>query len=415
MSSTTPRRRRLRRKAKFATIVTHRWLSLALGLVLLVITTSGAAVVYAPEWKRWTNQDVYRVTESQHPIGVVQAMQIVDRAHPQFHAGSVNVYHGLYEVYALDDDAHPGFYGVDPGSGRITGHADPDRGVMAFMAQVHECFFTCDDYPAYLGFLNASMPALGMGWLSGVTVSSFVLGVAGLLLGFLALSGLWLWWPSLRRFSHGFRVRWSRGRFARDYDLHQLAGLVAVPFLLTWAFTGASFEFPWVSHAWYAVTGGVHPKDEPFSSAKVPKGTPDITPAQALAAARKVAPPGAPVKNLFSPDPDDQTSVYDIYFAPGFDPFRYTSYPGQYGVEVDRHNAARTEVDDYGSAPTLSNRILDVWGAPLLHYGQSFNPWVRVFWFVFGLVPLLLAVTGVSTWLVKRKIKKRRRLTAAPA
>ncbi len=159
-------------------------------------------------------------------------------AHPDFRPSSVNVYHGLYEIGSADDDAHPGFYGVDPGTGRITGFVDPDKGFMALMEQIHECFFTCDDYPAYLAFLNQPVPALGMHWLSGVTVSGFILGVLGLLLLFLALSGIWLWWPSLRRFSNGFRVRTGNGRYARDYDLHQVIGMIALPLLLLWAVTG---------------------------------------------------------------------------------------------------------------------------------------------------------------------------------
>ncbi len=412
-----PRRPRLVRlgvhRLKRGTILAHRWLSLVLGLGLVLVTTTGAAVVYAPEWTVWTNASVFHVTRSAHPVGAIRALQVVNAAHPGFEAGSINVYHGLYEVCSIDDDAHPGFYGVDPVTGRITGYANPDRGVMAVAEQVHECFFTCDDYPAYLGFLEHPMPSLGMGWLKGMEIADFVLGVLGLMLVFLAATGTWLWWPSLRRFAVGFRVRFRRGRFARDYDLHQVVGIVVVPFLLVWGFTGASFEFPWVGHAWYAVTGGERQPSDTFASRKAPRGTPDITPAQALAAAQTVAGPDARVKNLFSPDPKDQTSAYEIYFARGFDPFRYGAYPGQYGVEVDRHDARRTHVDDLGAAPTVSNELLDVLGAPLFHYGQTLDPWLRVFWFAAGLAPLLLAWTGLSTWLVKRRLKKKRRHAAA--
>ncbi len=311
-----------RRWVKRATIVTHRWLSLVLGIVLLVITTSGAAVVYAPEWVHWTNASVFQVTQASHPVSVTTAMAIVDRAHPDFEADAVNVYDGLDEVLSGKDDKYPGFYGVDPGTGRITGYANPNSGVMAVLLQVHECFFTCDDYPAYAGFLNHSVPTLGLGWLQGVTVSGFILGLFGLVLLFLALSGIWLWWPALRRFSHGFRVRLHKGRYARDYDLHQLVGIVAVPFLLVWGLTGASFEFHWVSTAFYAVTGGQQPADDTFTSASAAKDIPDITPARALAAAQAAAGPEASVANLFLPDADDQTSAYSVYFSRGFDQYR---------------------------------------------------------------------------------------------
>jgi uncharacterized iron-regulated membrane protein len=252
------------------------------------------------------------------------------------------------------------------------------------------------------------MPTLGMGWLADVTVGDFVLGLFGLVLLFLAVSGIWLWWPSLRRFGNGFRVRLHKGRYARDYDIHALAGIVALPFLLIWGFTGASFEFHWVSTAFYAVTGGQQMDYPDLTSATVAKGTADITPAQALAAAQRVAGPRAVVANLFLPDADDQTSAYSVYFSRGFDQYRYGSYPGQYEVQVDRHNAGHTLTDDFGAAPTVSNQLLDSWGGPMLHFGESVNGWWRLFWFVFGLAPLLLAVTGVSTWLAKRSVRKRR-------
>jgi uncharacterized iron-regulated membrane protein len=193
----------------------------------------------------------------------------VNQAHPDFQAGSVNLYKGLYEVSSVDQDAIPGFYGVDSGTGNITGRVYPDRGVMAFMTQIHECFFTCDNYPGFISALNNPVPTLGMSWLTDVTWSGLILGIFGLFLIFLGVSGIWLWWPGIKKIAHGFRVRFDKGRYARDYDLHQVVGMVAIPFLLMWGLTGANFEFHWVSTAWYAVTGGQQVADDDFASIEV--------------------------------------------------------------------------------------------------------------------------------------------------
>jgi uncharacterized iron-regulated membrane protein len=118
------------------------------------------------------------------------------------------------------------------------------------------------------------------------------------------------------------------------------------------------------------------------------------------------------------PTSDDATSTYSFYFAQGFDQYKHGAYPGEYSVEVDRHDANRVFAHDYGKGPTLSNTLLDDWGGPMFHYGQSLNGWWRAIWFGFGLTPLLLAVTGISTWLAKRSVRKRRlqarRESAAP-
>ncbi|SOD70905.1 uncharacterized iron-regulated membrane protein [Jatrophihabitans sp. GAS493] len=408
-----PARRRtpLRKRKPVKKTITflHRWTSLVLGLLLLTITTSGAAVVYTPEWLKLTNAEVFQVTRSDHPISIPQAIDIVDTAHPEFAAAGANVYSGLYEITSADDDAHPGFWGVDPGSGRITGYTNPNSGFMAFMNQIHECFFTCDDYPGYVPFLEKPAPTLGMHWMKDVTWAGFILGATGIFLLFLALSGVWLWWPGLKKWTHGFRVRWKKGRYARDYDLHQVIGMAAVPFLLIWGLTGAGFEFHWVSTAWYATTGGQQPPDyESFTSNEVkdPK-TPDIGMAAAITSARTLA-GDAKLVYASSPAADDPTATYNFYFAKGFDQYQHGAYPGEYGVDVDRHDASRVHADDLGHAATLSNQLYDNWGAPMFHYGQSVNGWWRIPWFLFGLTPILLAVTGVSTWLAKRGVKKRR-------
>jgi uncharacterized iron-regulated membrane protein len=43
------------------------------------------------------------------------------------------------------------------------------------------------------------------------------------------------------------------------------------------------------------------------------------------------------------------------------------------------------------------------------------NGWGRAIWLVFGLAPLLLAVTGVTTWLTRRRLRRRKRRRAAAA
>ena len=44
-----------------------------------------------------------------------------------------------------------------------------------------------------------------------------------------------------------------------------------------------------------------------------------------------------------------------------------------------------------------------------MHSGYVVNGWWRIIWLVMGLAPLLLAITGVSTWLVRRKTRKARK------
>src|SRR4029077_2786641 len=90
-------------------------------------------------------------------------------------------------------------------------------------------------------------PVPGTGWLGfedePVSVGGMIIGIFGILLVFLALSGLWLWLPLWGRYRGAVTVRRGKGRFARDTDLHKVIGMLALPLLLLWGFTGVGFEF----------------------------------------------------------------------------------------------------------------------------------------------------------------------------
>jgi hypothetical protein len=394
-------------------VVTHRWVSLVLGLLLLVVTTSGAIVLYAGDWTKATHGDVYSVTPTKHPVAFDEAVATVAAAHPAYENGSVNVYQGLYQVFAADSDAHPGFWGVDPGTGRITGFVNPDRGFMGLMLNVHECGLTCDTYTGYVPFLDKPVPWVADHVIDSLTWGAFILAITGLMLLFLALTGAVLWWPGVKRWTHGFRVRWRRTRFTRDFDLHQLVGLVAVPFLLMWGLTGASFEIPKLNDWWYAATGGVTPDESlyEFTSHKAPKGTDDIGLDAAVAAVMAKS-PGVPV-NAYAPSEKGTAGYYTIYLTAHPDPYRHGPYPGQVGFNVDRHDASHLTQIGFIHEKTVSNQIWDNWRYGTLHYGYGVNGWWRIIWFVFGMTPLLLAWTGVSTWLYKRTVSKRKKRAIA--
>ena len=88
-------------------------------------------------------------------------------------------------------------------------------------------------------------------------------------------------------------------------------------------------------------------------------------------------------------------------------------YSGDEYVYVDAHDASNLAVFDSGSGPA-ANRFYDKFLEPT-HFGWNVNAWWRAIWFVLGLAPLALFVTGVSTWLFRRGVKRRRRAAAQDA
>jgi uncharacterized iron-regulated membrane protein len=394
-----------RRPIRRSLVVTHRWTSLVLGLLLLIETTSGAIVLYNAEYFRATHGSFYQHTSSTHPVSAQTAFETVKKAHPDFGAAWVSVDNG---VFAIGDEAYEHVYGVDPGSGRITGLADLNGGPMGFLVNLHDCGLGCKGYPGYVPFLGQTMEGLHIGWFTAVTWGEFILFVLGLLLVLLAISGLITWWPGIKRFAQGWQVRTKKGRFARDYDLHNVIGMIALPFLFMWGLTGAAIYVNPVADAWLVITGG-HAIDESayaFTPHKVAKDKPDI----GVDAAVRIALQHYPGRLAYMTTSDKLTpGYYSVSIAgPSYSAYEYRGfYSGDTTVMVDSHDPTNVKVVDDKGEPLANVFYGKVFEAS--HFGWLVNPWWRMIWFVLGLAPLALAVTALSTWLFRYGNKKRRK------
>lgn len=393
-----------RRPARRSMVVVHRWTSLVLGLLLVVETTAGAVLLFHGDWFRATNSTFYQHTTSADPITAQRAMAIVTAAHPEFTAAWVSADNG---ILAVGDPTYTQAYAVDPGTGRINGFAHLEGGVMGWLANLHDCALTCQDYPGYVPALAKPVPTLGLSALTGITWGAVILGVLGVLMILLAITGVITWWPGFRRLSHGFRVRTGRGRFARDYDLHNVVGIIAVPFLLMWGVTGAAFEFPGVENAWLAVTGGHSPDPNryTFTANPAPKGSQELGVDRAASVALARVP--GDVRYLVAPSPD--ADYYTVSVATGYQPYGDRAFfGGDTTVYVDGHDANHVSIADGSAGEPAANSFYERVFEPS-HFGWLVNGWWRIIWALFGLAPLALAVTGVSTWLFRRGVQRRRR------
>lgn len=397
---------RLKRQVMTILRVSHRWASLTLGLVLVVITTSGALLLLQGYLDGKDDHDAqHTATRSDHPLTLGQGLTILQRRFPKQSFSYVTQDRGV--ISAITDDGTVA--SVDPGTGRVTGsYVSRPSGFFGVMAQLHDCFFTCDDYPWSSGWLTKPMPDLGIPGVEKLARGSFLLGVTAVLMFFLVLGGVVLWWPGLRRWRRGFELRARKGRYKRDYDLHKLVGIVALPPLFLWAFSGMDFELPVVGNLTAAVLPGktVDPSYNPLSK---PGRGPDITPDEAAAAAVRKNGGGKAVQ-IDLPAQDDPTSPYYVATANGIN---WQGEDGGHGsYMVDRRDPTNVG-DDFnydGSLPSflLGNPFADTHEG-LVAQGTDLEIPIRIALFIFGMTPLVLMVTGISTWLYKRKVRKRSR------
>jgi uncharacterized iron-regulated membrane protein len=58
-------------------VVSHRWTALVFGLLLVIVSTSGALIVYEPEMLRASNSELFRTTPADGPVTFSEAIDAV--------------------------------------------------------------------------------------------------------------------------------------------------------------------------------------------------------------------------------------------------------------------------------------------------------------------------------------------------
>ncbi|HTT94873.1 MAG TPA: PepSY-associated TM helix domain-containing protein [Solirubrobacterales bacterium] len=386
----------------------HRWGSFGLGLLLLVVVISGVVLVLDPEIEQVTHPSLYDTAAGPTELAPGEALTIVHQKLPEFDTTGTFIYdnRGAWEVHSPDGDVAR----VDDTDGKLLGTIDRDHGLMAFIANLHECGLTCEEMSGYVGFLAEPARIWGLDLTLGNEGNwgSFILAISGILLLVLVLSGIVLWWPGRGKLRRGLKVRRGRGRYKLHYDLHKVVGFVALPALAIWALTGINFELPKQTEgAFYAVTPGSPPPDSIYEFESKPGSGPGVTMREAIADARAAAPPGSTLVSVTNPERGERTSYYELWFAHGIDTYAYGDYPGNYGVFVDRYSGrARRYFPDPGN-DTVTNNFMQNW-AGAIHMGTLVGWIPRLGWIAFGLTPLLLAITGTVTWVMRRRMGRRK-------
>ena len=392
-----PRRPRWRKAVRKV----HLWAAFATGLVLLIVTLSGAILILDPEIHQLTHPGHYEATEAADPATPSEAIAAVNAEFPDFKASTAIRNRG---VYVVPDEMFEREAYVDPGTAEINGTREPYGGVMGFIKNLHMCGLSCKDYAGYTHFLHERVNFLG----NKISVGLLILGLAGVVLLFMAISGLFLWWPGIKRMARGFKIRRGKGGYSKHYDLHKVVGFVALPFFAMWAITGMGFSFKQIEDAWYALLPGDEPKlkEEYLAFESKPGSGEGITTDEAERLALASRPGSTPV-SVTAPLRGDKKGYYDVWIQDGFDEYGYYSWPGTHEVAVDRWSG-RTQTVFPGSEDREFSRVAwEDWNFTL-HAGTPVGWLPRLAWIAFGLVPLLLAITGTSMWLLKRRMRRRK-------
>jgi uncharacterized iron-regulated membrane protein len=363
----------------------HKWIGLCLAVLIVPLVLSGSALVWHDAIDETLNPQRYVVSGAPALGPGAYAAAAQAALGPNERLASLR-YPDAGEsgpiVAAAVQPPREGAGGrpmrtsiwLDPATGRVLDRASGNGGVMQFVHVLH----------GSLAVPGWGRPAVG--WI-------------GLFMFVSCLTGLWLWWPLTGSLRRGFR--WKR-RNATSANLHHLLGFWVLLPLAMLSFTGFWISFPNVFGAFEAS----QPKGSDGDRARALRAQPLARTATSADAAYASARRAAPGPLLSIAWPTDQSPAWKFAFA---------GDGGQSEIAVD--DATGAAAPPRGPAPETNARLMR-----RLHDGTGMGMVWQAVIFLAGLIPAILAVTGIMMWLRSRgwraalaRKRKAGKLTPQPA
>ena len=247
----------------------HRWIGLLSGLVVFIVSITGAIYVFEKELFALFHPSYVTVaaqkSEKTLPLSILKANAQHVTDHP-INIIRIPATTGQQEAYIFEalkrrpkNDIVGAFVNkeiiywdrifIDPYSGRVLGKIDVETNFFWIVRQIHQFLYLRRD------------------------VGSTIVGSSVLLFIITLLSGLFLWWPknrkvAVKRLKINFSSKWKR----LNYDLHQVLGFYAFLVALVIAVTGLVWSFKWWETSIYWLMDGKRPNMQ-IEEPKAPNNT----------------------------------------------------------------------------------------------------------------------------------------------
>jgi len=345
----------------------HLWLGILAGLYVAVVSVTGAALVFRIDLQRALHPQLFTASAAAPLAGPVAVMESVSRAYPQHRLSGVDAPTTVRPTYLAYVTSGAEFRTVliDPVTTTVLGEL-PAHPVIRTLQDLH--------YNLLAGR-------------TGRTVNG--LGACAILA--LCLSGLVIWWPGILAWRRGFIVDlppsqklWRPSRRVL-WELHRAVGIWSVTFIALSAITGLSFVFP---DGFRSVVSLVSPLTVPRSPQSGPPASPVPSWPAMIEQAQSYA-VGRPIARVVLPF--GERGAFLVMFA--------ERSPTPAGSEL-----LSIYLDQYTGGRLSGTTTPRTWGDAVmarmipLHVGGIGGQGGRVAWFLFGLAPAVLYLTGMLVW-----------------
>lgn len=250
----------------------HLVAGLVAGLSIAVMCVTGATLAFEKQLVAWAERDARRV---EVPAGATrlpldELARRVREANPDARPSGVTVSADPRDAVAFQLGRDSALY-ANPYTGEVRAPAS---------TKMHDFMHVMEDWHRVLALGGDNRP-----------IGKAINGVCNLAFCFLAVSGLYLWWPRSLTW-RGFRAvtlfNWRLTGKARDFNWHNAVGLWCAPVLIVLTLTAVPISYRWGGDLIYRLVGetppaqpvgGVpSPRDAATDTFKIERPSPDARP-----------------------------------------------------------------------------------------------------------------------------------------
>ncbi len=351
----------------------HKYLGLCVGLLLAMSGLTGSLLVFGEEIDAFLNSSLLRVEHA----GQVQKASLEDvlksvrQAYPNENLARIRLPREAAETYEVcfEAKADPRCAYVDPYSANVLGSRVPAHSFKSRLFYLHRRL------------------------LSGETGQT-IIGIGGIILLLLSLSGVVLWWPGRRNLARGWKIRWRSSRYRINYDLHRIIGVCALLFLSLTAFTGAAMVFrPTFESALKKIAPSAPPSPRPTSTLRSDGARPSLD--EILRSADAALPAGEATMITLPSTPAGAIVVRKRVSG--------ELHPnGRSLVHLDQYSGQLLLAENALEAPQATRIVNNLYP---LHTGRLAGIFTRVLQVFVGFTPAFLFFTGFMMWLSRLRAR----------
>lgn len=346
----------------------HGWCSLPIWLIFCFVCLTGTIAVFSHELT-WLTNPASRATNPDNLAAkpVAELVAAVEQAYPTADVGTVMVFEP-YLVHAVI----------------FTDHDKPQA--IAYVNQYTGDIQQVNQGITFIGFMRSLHGWLLFPWQSSYSVGYYLVSAMSLVMLGALVTGLIIYKNFWRSFTQP-KIRFNQGKKTVLTDLHRLAGVWSIWFLIVMSATGLWYLVQAIM--WHADID-IEPHAPLVAAEQLPatQTQPPVSFADAMNIAQQRFPDFQPSYLML---PEHNRGMYSL--IGGGDHIFYDQYAYSLSINPWSGDIAHEKSPANMSALQTVMHIADP-----LHYGTLGGIWTKAIWFVFGLILSGMSITGFMIW-----------------